>query len=456
MSFEDFDQQINDAAEKHHPAYREEAWGKMQALLDKHLPREDKRKRRALLLLPLLLLLTAGGFFVVKHLARTDDKVLSGEQGMGSYDKVESERAKPLSEGTGIGERGTGTAGQQPVTSNLKPETSNNPQSANSPIRNLQSANPQFANTSFAKTIEKPLAVKKSSRKKSGQTTQPLMEEENNGTTEVLSEKAKPLSGEQGSGNGDQGSGTAQQQGTEASRDQGSGNGDQQPVTSNLQLATSNHPPSANQKPVTRKSSSFSRSFAVTLNGGADMTAVRFSEPGQKRIITGIGLQYQFLKNFSLRTGVLQTHKAYGAKPKDYKGYVYTPSGYWLSGVSGDCKVYEIPVSIAFTFNPNKRLNIFAAVGATSMIMKKEDYVYTYKSYNAPAYNYRYGVKNRNEHLFATIDLSAGIQQNLNNRVFFRAEPYVSLPLHGVGLGNIKLKSAGVMLSAGIKPFAKK
>ena len=45
MQFEEFDDKIRDAAEHHHPAYNEGAWGKMNKLLDKHLPQEKKRRR---------------------------------------------------------------------------------------------------------------------------------------------------------------------------------------------------------------------------------------------------------------------------------------------------------------------------------------------------------------------------------------------------------------------------
>ena len=44
MQFEEFDNKIREAAENHHPAYDENAWARMENLLDKHLPQEDDRR----------------------------------------------------------------------------------------------------------------------------------------------------------------------------------------------------------------------------------------------------------------------------------------------------------------------------------------------------------------------------------------------------------------------------
>lgn len=44
MQFEDFDNRIKDAADNHHPTYDEKAWDKMEALLDKHMPLQEKKE----------------------------------------------------------------------------------------------------------------------------------------------------------------------------------------------------------------------------------------------------------------------------------------------------------------------------------------------------------------------------------------------------------------------------
>ena len=63
---------------------------------------------------------------------------------------------------------------------------------------------------------------------------------------------------------------------------------------------------------------------------------------------------------------------------------------------------------------------------------------------------------NENKHYFSVVTLSGGYQYKLNNRFSFIAEPYVKIPLSGIGLGKIKLNSTGILVTAAIKPFAKK
>src|SRR6185369_1422777 len=63
MQFEEFNKKIKEAAEQHHPAYDEKAWQKMEKMLDKHMPQEDKDRRRIVFFLLFFLLLGGGVFF---------------------------------------------------------------------------------------------------------------------------------------------------------------------------------------------------------------------------------------------------------------------------------------------------------------------------------------------------------------------------------------------------------
>ncbi len=45
MLFDNFDKKIKEAAEQHHPAYDENAWRKMENLLDQHLPQATRQAK---------------------------------------------------------------------------------------------------------------------------------------------------------------------------------------------------------------------------------------------------------------------------------------------------------------------------------------------------------------------------------------------------------------------------
>ena len=66
MQFDKFDNKAREAAENHHPPYNEQAWAKMEKLLDKHMPQEEDDRRRVLFFLLLIIGLGGAGLFIAK------------------------------------------------------------------------------------------------------------------------------------------------------------------------------------------------------------------------------------------------------------------------------------------------------------------------------------------------------------------------------------------------------
>ena len=64
--------------------------------------------------------------------------------------------------------------------------------------------------------------------------------------------------------------------------------------------------------------------------------------------------------------------------------------------------------------------------------------------------------KNENSHIFSVLNLSGGYQHHLSDRVSVMGEPYVKIPVSGVGYGKVKLNSAGVLFTVSVRPFLKK
>jgi hypothetical protein len=88
--------------------------------------------------------------------------------------------------------------------------------------------------------------------------------------------------------------------------------------------------------------------------------------------------------------------------------------------------------------------------------MKRETYNYFYKyTASGPTVNRKYTINDQNKHYFSVLTLSGGYQKNIGKLFFLQVEPYFKLPLKGVGFGEVKLNSSGVLFSIGIKPFAK-
>jgi hypothetical protein len=79
--------------------------------------------------------------------------------------------------------------------------------------------------------------------------------------------------------------------------------------------------------------------------------------------------------------------------------------------------------------------------------MLTEDYEYVYKSTEKGTYTRNWGVKNENNHLFKVASLSVGYERSLGKKWALQAEPFVRLPLAGVGAGQVRLSTLGMFMS---------
>ena len=201
---------------------------------------------------------------------------------------------------------------------------------------------------------------------------------------------------------------------------------------------------------------SFARNFGIGLSAGPDVSAVRLNNTGKITVTYGAQLSYAFTHRFTLHTGFYVAKKIYSADKDDY----HVPAGsvwnYDLENVDANCKVYEIPVTISYDFGKAKNHSWFAAAGLSSYLMKRESYVYYYKNSSGNTWHNPGTVNNKNKHYFSVLDISAGYKYSIDKRFSLIAEPYVKLPLTGIGEGKINLNSAGVLFTVSVKPFLKK
>jgi hypothetical protein len=196
--------------------------------------------------------------------------------------------------------------------------------------------------------------------------------------------------------------------------------------------------------------------FAFTLSAGPDYSFVKTNYPGEVQLAYGAGIAYTFAKRLTIRAGAYAAKKVYTTDSASYKSGIPLSTYYSnIEKIKGDCLVYEVPVSLSYDFAGKNKHSWFGGAGISSFFMKRETYTYYYKR-NGTMVSREYTINNQNNHLLSVLTLSAGYRYRLNKRISFAAEPYFKLPLGGVGFGNLKLKSGGVLFSAAVKPFSKR
>jgi hypothetical protein len=236
--------------------------------------------------------------------------------------------------------------------------------------------------------------------------------------------------------------------------------GDTQSINNTQKDPQQNETAVSRANPVAKKTKSSSKksnSFFLTLSAGPDISAAGSDRLGTTKLLAGGGIGYTFHDKFTIRTGFYVARKIYTATPYEY----HPPAVFWtyypdLEQVNADCKVYEIPLSLSYNFSHSAKQNWFATAGISSYLMKQETYNYLYKNYSGQQLNHEVTFLNKNKHYFSVLTLSGGYQRNINKTFSLMVEPYAKIPLHGIGYGGVKLNSAGVLLSVGIKAFGSK
>lgn len=479
---------IRDAAENHHPVYNDKAWEKMEAMLEKQLP-QKKDKKKYIFFLLFFLLLGGGALFTVYQLNRDTGKVPTGIAAeKGNNNEPGKNTAAQPAEGNNGGSpannkdaSGTNSASEispGPVSNSgetvLKQQpfntgSNNNNDNAVRNKRTVQAGKgrsvmnmtaPGTGNEDMVVSGKEPgnkrTPINKKSRGKKNVTitaSSPQAEEGNETASVPEKTAAEEINKNETAGE------QIKEEQKKESIDQPVKEEEkkEEPVKKEEEkkkevAVTENKPASSPDKKKTKKS--IAGNFGITLSVGPDLSFVSLNKLGKATIMYGAGLSYNFGKRLTVRAGFYASNKIYDAAPDQY----HTPGGNYpyLYNIAAECKVYEIPVSLAYNFGYGKKHNWFGNVGLSSFLMKTEDYNYQYKTPSGQYYNYAIGVKDRNKHYFSVLTLSAGYNYKLSNRVSLQAEPYVKIPLGGVGVGKVKLNSSGILFTATIRPFAKK
>ncbi len=458
MQFEDFDSKIKKAADHHHPSYNETAWKKMEDLLDKHLPQKRDNRRRYIFFILFPLLMTGGVWLLLSKPWRDKETLAQQEQS-----KTSTISTAPAANATAGKTIPVSDNNQQTTTAVIPPASG-----TADPVDNTKES-PQLAGADkFATTpngdakeqMETTIASP-SARKKKVTAGQPSAPGAANNATSIRdkaqtteesivslpkSTDIKPADTK------------PEEKKTITAAD---------PITDNNKPATATVTndavvtdkkdaiPAVSNTRKNNKESKKNNSFSLSLSAGPDISSVGADRPGRTKLLAGVGVGYTIKDRFTIRTGFYSARKIYSASKEDYKPAAVPPNYLYLDNIAADCKVYEIPLSLTYHFGRSPRHNFFASAGLSSYLMKKEVYDYQYKYPGNPpvTYSHTYSFKNENNHFFSVLGISAGYQRNLSKVVSIMAEPYVKVPLGGVGNGNVKLNSAGLLFSVTIKPF---
>ena len=105
--------------------------------------------------------------------------------------------------------------------------------------------------------------------------------------------------------------------------------------------------------------------------------------------------------------------------------------------------MWEIPVNVRYNFNKGPKVTWFATTGLSTYLMSHENYTYQYE-YNWLTENSNWNIHKPSQYWFSIVNLSAGFEKRVGKIGSLRLEPYMRIPLSGIGTGSLPILSGGV------------
>lgn len=196
------------------------------------------------------------------------------------------------------------------------------------------------------------------------------------------------------------------------------------------------------------------RGFEFGVVGGPDATTVKSGPWSKAGYNVGLQIGYRISDRWSVNTGIIYTTKYYKADSQDFK-----PKDRWYSyikledGVTGNCSMFDIPVNVRYDVSFNNRRRFFISTGLSTYLMDRQNYSFSYYSWNGtgPIPADSSYTKNYN-YVFSVLNLSAGYERMIGKNFSLQVEPFLKLPLKGLGYGNMRMNSYGIFFSLKYKP----
>lgn len=190
------------------------------------------------------------------------------------------------------------------------------------------------------------------------------------------------------------------------------------------------------------------------LLAGAAFNFVKQQDISKPGLDIGLIAGYQVNRSLSLETGILYSRKNYYTDGKYFnmeKVANSMPAGMQVVSLNGSSRIIEFPVKVQYNFIRKSNTAIYGAAGVSSYLLTNEKNDYT-TFLNSTTGNIKSVYKENAGYFAGAINLSAGYGHQLGARGYVRFEPYMEIPIKGIGVGKLPVASSGVHVLITIAP----
>jgi hypothetical protein len=186
--------------------------------------------------------------------------------------------------------------------------------------------------------------------------------------------------------------------------------------------------------------------FYAGLVAAPDLSMVKFQSVKGVGTTFGLLLGYNINSRWAIESGLYLDRKKYYSDGEYFSTKNITiPPSIKISTVDGICNMWEIPINVRYNLSQGEKTKWFATAGFSTYLMTKENYSYQYEYTSGGAsWPYHKQYNSASNYLFSVVNLSLGYEQKIGKVGNLRIEPYLRVPLSGIGTGSLPIMSAGL------------
>ena len=204
----------------------------------------------------------------------------------------------------------------------------------------------------------------------------------------------------------------------------------------------------SNQKKAGKDGSS-KKGFYYGIVSGIHLNTIKGQEFEKTGFALGLAVGYRFNSTLSLESGLLVSKKFYWTRGDHFnmtEMEAAMPSGMEMIEVHGSSRIIEIPLHLRYDFSDKANHRFYASTGFSSYIMTKEDNQY-HTMLNGTDGKMTGSYSQDRRYFAASFDMSMGYEKDLGVKSHIRVEPFLQLPIRGIGIGQLPVRTAGLRLS---------
>ncbi|HWB24643.1 MAG TPA: hypothetical protein VG738_04145 [Chitinophagaceae bacterium] len=189
--------------------------------------------------------------------------------------------------------------------------------------------------------------------------------------------------------------------------------------------------------------------FYLGVVAGPDINSVKMQHIDCAGLSSGIIAGVQLSPKVSIETGLFYEVKKYYSSGQyvNKQKLGYTDPDDVLKSVDAHGKFLEIPVIVGVNFANRNRHNFSISAGLSSYFTANENYELLYHRQSGQGRMEDRESREWENSFFSAIPLSVGYQLRLNTHNILRIEPYVKLPLYGIGKISLPVISSGIYIN---------